>query len=60
LNTKKFLQESSGGHQTKEEKREKPKPEKQEGMPHHQHCPTAKRRGDRNPKYHEEQPKDVA
>jgi hypothetical protein len=28
-------------------------------MPHHEHCPPAKRRGDRNPKYHEEQQKDV-
>jgi hypothetical protein len=28
-----------------------PKPEEQEGMP--QHCPPAKRREDRNPKYHE-------
>jgi hypothetical protein len=30
-------------------------------MPQHQHCPLAKRRGDRNPnKYHEEHQKDVA
>jgi hypothetical protein len=28
-----------------EEKREKPKPEEQEGVPQHQHCPPAKRRG---------------
>jgi hypothetical protein len=40
--------------------RKKPKSEEQEGMPQHQHCPLAKRRGDRNPKYHEEQQKDVA
>jgi hypothetical protein len=33
----------------KEEKRKKPKPEELEGMPQHQHCPLAKRRGDRNP-----------
>jgi hypothetical protein len=44
----------------KEEKRGKPKPEEQEGMPQHQHCPPAKRRGDRNLEYHEEQQKDVA
>jgi Cu/Zn superoxide dismutase len=30
------------------------------GMPEHQHCPPAKRRGYRNPKYHEEQQEDVA
>jgi hypothetical protein len=45
-------------------KRENPhrlKPEEHEGMPHHhQHCPLAKRREDRNPKYHEEQQKCVA
>jgi hypothetical protein len=44
----------------KEEKRKKPKPEEQEGMPQRQHCPLAKRRGDRNQAYHEEQQKDVA
>jgi hypothetical protein len=44
----------------KEEKRKKPKPKEQEGMPQHQHCPTAKHRGDRNLAYHEEQHKDVA
>jgi hypothetical protein len=44
----------------KEEKRKKPKPEKQEGMPQHQHCPPAKRRGDRNSEDHQEQQKDVA
>jgi hypothetical protein len=39
----------------KEEKRnKKPKPEEHEGMPQHQRCPPTKRRGDRNPKYHEE------
>jgi hypothetical protein len=32
-------------------KRNKPKPEEYEGMPQHQHCPPAKRHGDRNPKY---------
>jgi hypothetical protein len=35
-----------------------PKPEEQEGMPQHQHCPPAKHREDKNPKYHEEQQKD--
>jgi hypothetical protein len=44
----------------KEEKRKKPKAEEQEGMPQHQHFPSEKRRGDRNPEYHEEQQKDVA
>jgi hypothetical protein len=43
-----------------EEKRKRPKPEEhQEGMPQRQHCPPEKRRGDRNPEYHEEQLKDV-
>jgi hypothetical protein len=48
--TKKFSQEKAA-ETTKqnEEKREKLKPEEQEGMPQHQHCPPAKRRGDRNP-----------
>jgi hypothetical protein len=32
-----------------------PKPEEPEGMPQHQHCPLAKRRGDRYPKNYEEQ-----
>jgi hypothetical protein len=44
----------------KEETRKKPKPEEQESMPQRQHCPPAKRRGDRNPEYHEQQQKDVA
>jgi hypothetical protein len=44
----------------KEEKREKPKSEEQEGMPQHQHCPPAKRREGRNLEYHEEEQKDVA
>jgi hypothetical protein len=39
----------------KEEKRKKPKPEEHEGMPHHQHCPPEKCRGDKNPECHEEQ-----
>jgi hypothetical protein len=33
----------------KEEKREKPKPEEEEGTPQRQHYPLAKCRGDRNP-----------
>jgi hypothetical protein len=37
-----------------------PEPEEQEGMPHHRRCPPAKHREDRNPKYHEQQQKDVA
>jgi hypothetical protein len=44
----------------KAKKRKKIKPEEQEGTPQHQHCPPAKHRGDRTPKYHEEQQKDVA
>jgi hypothetical protein len=44
----------------KEEKRKKPKPEEHEGMPEDEHCPLATRRGDRNPKYHEDQQKNVA
>jgi hypothetical protein len=57
----KFLQEKAAeATKQKEEKRKEPKPEEHEGMPQHQHCPLAKLRGDRNPKYHEEQHKDVA
>jgi hypothetical protein len=37
-----------------------PEPEKQEGMPQHRHCPLAKHREGRNPKYHEEQLQGVA
>jgi hypothetical protein len=37
-----------------------PKPEEQEGMPQSQHYTHAKRREDRNQKYHEEQQKGVA
>jgi hypothetical protein len=44
----------------KGERRKKPKPEEQEGMPRHQRCPLEKRRGDKNPECHEEQQKDVA
>jgi hypothetical protein len=38
----------------------KPKPVEQEGMPQYQHCPYAKHREDKNPKYHEDQRRDVA
>jgi hypothetical protein len=57
LSQESFLQEKAAEttKQNKELKREKPKPEEQEGMQQHQHCPPAKRREDRNPKYHEEQ-----
>jgi hypothetical protein len=44
----------------KEEKRKKPKPEEQEGMPHRQHCPLEWRRGDKNLECHEKQHKYVA
>jgi hypothetical protein len=40
--------------------RKKPKPEEHDGMPPRLHCPPAKRRGERNSEYHEEQQKDVA
>jgi hypothetical protein len=50
-----FLQEKAvQATKQKEENRKKPKPEEQEGMPQRQHCPPAKRRGDRNPECHEE------
>jgi hypothetical protein len=61
LFSKKIFQENAvEATKQKEEKRKKPKPEEQEGMPQRYHCPRAKRRGDRNPKCHEEQRKDVA
>jgi hypothetical protein len=34
--------------QEKKERKKKYKPEEQEGMPQHQHCPPEKRRGDKN------------
>jgi hypothetical protein len=59
--SKKSLQEKAvEATKQKEEKRKNPKPEEQEGMPQRQHCAPEKRHGDRNPKYHEEQQKDVA
>jgi hypothetical protein len=54
-----ILTKNSGDHQIKGIKEEKPKPEEHEGMPQNQHCPSAKRHKDRNPKHHEEQQKDV-
>jgi hypothetical protein len=51
-----FLQEKAveatkqkGGRRKKHHMHE---PEEQDGMPQHQHCPSAKRREDRNPMYH--------
>jgi hypothetical protein len=50
-----FLQEKAvEATKQKEEKRKKPRPEEQEGMLQHQHCPPEKRHGDRNPECHEE------
>jgi hypothetical protein len=58
---KKFLKEKAvEATKQKEEKRKKPKPEEQEGMPQRQHCPPEKCRGDRNPECHEELQDDVA
>jgi hypothetical protein len=49
-NIKKLLQEKAvEATKQNEEKRKKPKPGEQEGMPQHQHCPPEKRRRDRNP-----------
>jgi hypothetical protein len=46
----KFLQEIAvEATKQKEGKRKKPKPEEHEGVPQHEHCPRAKRRGDRYP-----------
>jgi hypothetical protein len=42
-----FVQEKAmEATKQKEEKRGKPKPEEQEGMPQRHHCPLEKRRGD--------------
>jgi hypothetical protein len=61
LEQKKILQEKAvETTKQKDERRKQPKPEELEGMPQHQFCPHAMRREDRNPKYHEEQQKDVA
>jgi hypothetical protein len=49
-----FRRKSSISHQAKRRKEGKPEPEEREGMPQHQHCPLAKHRGDRNPKYHDQ------
>jgi hypothetical protein len=58
---KKILQEKAmETTKQKEEKREKSKPEEQEGMPQHQHCPPEKSCGDKNPECHKEHLEDVA
>jgi hypothetical protein len=49
-----LTRKSSGGHQGKRRQRKKPELEEHKGMPQRQHFSLAKRRGDRNPKYHEE------
>jgi hypothetical protein len=55
MNEKVLQEKAAETVKQKEEKIKPPKPEKRKGMPHHQHCPLAKRsRGDRNPEYHEE------
>jgi hypothetical protein len=51
----KLYEEAAETTKLKEEKRKKPKPEEQEGMPQRHQCPHAKLRGDRNPKYHDEE-----
>jgi hypothetical protein len=52
-----FLQETEVETIEQQRKRReishRPKPEEQAGMPQHQHCPLAKRREEKNPKYHE-------
>jgi hypothetical protein len=62
LHINKFLaRKSSISHQAKRRKeKKKPEPDEQEDMPQHRHFPPARHRGDKNPKYHEEQQKDVA
>jgi hypothetical protein len=58
-----FLQEKAveaTKQKRRKEEKYKSKPEEQEGMQRHQHCPPEKRRGDKNPECHEEQQKDVA
>jgi hypothetical protein len=47
--------ETTKQNRKKEEKPHTPKPEEEEGVPQHQHCPPAKHREDKNPRYHEEQ-----
>jgi hypothetical protein len=52
----KSFQEKKLNHKGKRKKNpHRPKPEEQEGMPQHEHCPLAKRREDRDPKCHEGQ-----
>jgi hypothetical protein len=61
-NQKTILQEKAveATKQKKVERRKKPKPEEQEGMPQRQDFPPEKRRGDKNSECHEEQQNDVA
>jgi hypothetical protein len=57
-----LTRKSTGDRQVKrrnKEEKNKEKTKEHEGMPQHQHCPPAKRRGDRNPKYNEDQQKDA-
>jgi hypothetical protein len=51
---------NQNGETIRRGKPHRPKPEEQGDMPQHRHCPPGKHRGDRNPKYHEEQQKDIA
>jgi hypothetical protein len=53
IQTKNYYKKKQLRPPSKKKKREKkPKPEEQEGMPRHQHCPPEKRRGDRNSECH--------
>jgi hypothetical protein len=55
---------SIGNHQCKKETKDenplRPKPEKQGGMTLHRPCPAKRNCKEKDPKYHEEQQKDVA
>jgi hypothetical protein len=52
--SKLLTRKRSANHIAKRRKKnpQRPKPEEKDGMPQHQHCPLAKHRGDKNPKYH--------
>jgi hypothetical protein len=54
ISVKKITRKAVEATKQKEEKRKKPKPEEQEGMPQGKHCPPEKRRGDRSPTCREE------
>jgi hypothetical protein len=60
FNTRQLQEKAVEATKQRKGRRKKHKPEEQEGMPQHHHCPHVKRREDRNPKHHEEQRKDVA